>query len=108
MDPSEVSVCWVTCPKELTEKLAKELVETEIVACVNAIPQVTSYFKWKGEMCSEKEDLLMIKTLTKNVPLVIETVKANHTYDSPEIITSKLDGGIPSYLSWVKESCTKS
>ena len=108
MSEQDVRVCWVTCQKDTTEKIASVLLESEAVACVNVIPQVTSYYKWEGKMNCDKEDLLMIKTIKSNIPIVINIVKENHPYDCPEVLSMKIDDGNPSYLDWVRTQCRSS
>ena len=99
-----VSVCWVTTPKESTDKLARGLVEGKLAACVNVIPQIKSVYTWEGKIEQDTEDLLMIKTRTELVDLVTTWVEANHPYDTPEVISVKLDAGSKGYLDFVRDS----
>eukprot|EP01060_Flectonema_neradi_P016313 TRINITY_DN22914_c0_g1_i1.p1 TRINITY_DN22914_c0_g1~~TRINITY_DN22914_c0_g1_i1.p1 ORF type:complete len:136 (+),score=21.96 TRINITY_DN22914_c0_g1_i1:33-440(+) len=103
-DSNTVSIIWTTAPRDASEKLAKGLVETRIAACVNSIPQVSSYYKWEGKVVSDSEDLLMIKTKSDNIPKVIDYVKHNHPYTTPEVISVTVTSGLPSYLDWVRDS----
>jgi len=70
------------------EKIAKALVEEQLVACVNIVPDIKSIFRWEGNVDHEKEVLLVCKTQDLNYDLVEEKVKQLHSYDVPEIIVS--------------------
>ncbi|MDY6958055.1 MAG: divalent-cation tolerance protein CutA [Halobacteriota archaeon] len=99
----EFSIIFVTSTKEGSEVIARALVEERLAACVN-VSGVNSYFIWEEEFCSEKEALLIIKSLTVNVERIIERVKELHDYDLPEIIAIPIIAGDKRYLNWVKES----
>jgi hypothetical protein len=44
-DASGISVAWVTTPSaEVAEKLASEIVENKLAACVNIVPAVKSMY----------------------------------------------------------------
>jgi len=84
--------------------IARILVEKKLAACVNIIPEIQSIYSWKGEICSEKERLLIIKTrrdLFKELQL---TVKDLHPYEVPEIIAVDIQHGLPEYLQWINDS----
>ena len=49
-------------PSEAAAKIASELVEKHLAACVNIVSDVTSVYFWQGRMCSENEKLLIIKS----------------------------------------------
>eukprot|EP01059_Diplonema_ambulator_P009907 TRINITY_DN19894_c0_g1_i1.p1 TRINITY_DN19894_c0_g1~~TRINITY_DN19894_c0_g1_i1.p1 ORF type:complete len:123 (+),score=57.08 TRINITY_DN19894_c0_g1_i1:39-371(+) len=98
------AVCYVTSPKDVGEKLAEGLVNSELAACVNIIPQVTSVYKWEGKVEKEEEALLMIKTRKELVGELVEWVKANHPYDCPEVICTDITEGAPGYLDFVKSN----
>ena len=48
-------VVLITCPsKEEAEKIANHIVNEKLAACVNIVPNLTSYFWWEGKI--EKAD----------------------------------------------------
>ena len=77
----------------------------QLAACVSMVENVKSVFSWDGEICEEKEVLMMIKTRRANygkVKLVIEDL---HTYSVPEIIALPIVDCSEDYLKWlVKET----
>ena len=53
---------------------------------------------------------MIIKTQTSLVDKLTKHVQANHPYDECEVISTPVNGGSASYLSWVcqstQEGCT--
>jgi len=98
----ETIVIFSTAPSDKSESLVRMLLDKKIVACVNVVP-VHSYYRWKGEFCSEPEHLLIAKTTKEKVKDVIAAIKAHHTYEVPEIIALPVIDGHPPYLEWVHQ-----
>ena len=96
------SMFYITAESmEEAESLAKQLVEDRLVACVNVIPKIKSYFYWEGKAQSEEEVLLFGKTRSDVVEKLIEKVKMIHSYDVPCIVTWKMGEGNPDFLDWI-------
>ena len=56
-------VCLVTIDDPAkAANIARILVEKRLAACVNIIPEIQSIYSWKGQICDEKERLMIIKT----------------------------------------------
>ena len=56
-------VILTTCEtKDEARKLARALVEERVAACVNIVSQVESVYRWKGQVESAAEFLLVIKS----------------------------------------------
>lgn len=87
--------------EEEAGKIADALLDKKIAACVNIIPSVKSVFWWEGKKETEEEFLLLIKSRTEIVDEVVEAVKANHSYDVPEIISIPVSNGSKAYLKWL-------
>jgi periplasmic divalent cation tolerance protein len=102
----DIIVVYCTVPsKKIAKDITKVLMKHKLAACVSMIENVKSIFSWDGELCEEKEILLMIKTRRENygkVKLVIEDL---HTYSVPEIIALPVVDCSEDYLKWlVKET----
>lgn len=101
---SNAVVVYITAPSlEVAEQIAKALVSERLAACVNLIPGIRSIYKWKDQVQSSVETLLVVKTRaslveTRLVPFV-ETI---HPYDLPEVIAVPVEMGSPVYLDWIK------
>ncbi|XP_059460492.1 protein CutA, chloroplastic [Corylus avellana] len=98
-------VVYVTVPnKELGKKLAESIVKEKLAACVNRVPGIESVYQWQGEIQTDSEELLIIKTRQSLLEALTEHVKANHEYDVPEVIALPITGGSLQYLEWIKNS----
>lgn len=97
------AVILCTTPVSEVEKLARPLVEEQLVACIN-VSDVNSFFRWDGKLEDEKEALLIMKTTTDKIDDVVRRVQDLHSYDVPEVIALPIIGGHEGYLEWVRTS----
>jgi len=102
MTQNEFVVILSTSPCDEAERIAKVLLEERLVACINTT-EVRSLFNWEGELCDEKESLVVIKTKRAMVERIINRIKEIHLYEIPEIIVLPIIGGYDAYLSWIGE-----
>ena len=91
--------------KKSITKIANELVQTKIVACVN-ITKISSIYSWQGKIENASEYLVLFKTTQKNKKSLKEKIKASHPYDVPEIAEINITSINKSYLKWLVESTT--
>lgn len=94
----------VTFPnKDEADQLSAKLVEQKLAACANRIDPVTSLFKWQNKIQNEQEVLVIYKTRSVLLQKFSDIVKANHSYDVPEIIALPIIGGSEDYMKWIKD-----
>jgi periplasmic divalent cation tolerance protein len=86
---------------ELAERLAHGLVERRLAACVNIVGPVRSVYRWKGEIVSDDERLLLIKTASEQFEALREALRELHTYEVPEILALAVEAGDRPYLDWL-------
>ncbi|XP_048226660.1 protein CutA, chloroplastic isoform X2 [Ricinus communis] len=65
---------------------------------------IESVYQWQGEIQTDSEELLIIKTRDSLLDALTDHVKANHEYDVPEVISLPITGGSIPYLQWLKNS----
>jgi periplasmic divalent cation tolerance protein len=104
MSGRDVSVVLCTTPAGDSKRLATELIERRLAACVNIIEGVQSVYRWEGKVTTDMESLLVIKTIKEALPQLRKDLVAIHPYDVPEIIALHVDDGSVPYLDWVAES----
>lgn len=102
----DIIVIYCTVPdKKVAKEITKVLLKHKLAACVSMIENVKSVFAWDGEVCEEKEILLMIKTRRSyygKIKLFIEEV---HPYTVPEVIALPIVDCSEDYLKWlIKET----
>ncbi|KAA3660375.1 MAG: divalent-cation tolerance protein CutA [Calditrichaeota bacterium] len=82
-------------------KIARELINRRLVACVNIIPQIESVYSWENEVCHDNEVLLVFKTTREHTDTLKKIVPEIHPYEVPELIFLPVVDGAPAYLQWV-------
>ncbi|SRR6266481_306405 len=104
MSASTYQLVLTTCPDTgLAETLARTLVEDHLAACVNILPTMESVYRWKGQIESAQEHLLIIKTRTIDYARVQRRIGELHSYELPEVIAIPIVVGLPAYLSWLED-----
>ncbi len=94
----------VTAPDEPEAvELCRTLVEEELVACGNIMPDVRSIYRWEGRLEDEPEFLLILKTVKSKVPDLLRRIPELHPYEVPEALVVGVDGGHQPYLDWVAD-----
>jgi len=92
-----------TCANaEEAEKFARELVDARLAACVNLIPRVQSFFRWKGTVETAEECLLLIKTSRTLFDSVRTVLEKTHSYEVPEAIALQIVEGSENYMNWIQ------
>jgi periplasmic divalent cation tolerance protein len=86
------------------QKIAQELVEGRLAACVNIIPRVQSIYRWEGKVETAEEFLLVIKTTKTRSADVKVAIRELHSYDLPECVVVSMEDGSAEYLKWIEES----
>ena len=92
-----------TAPNQLlAKKIAKELIERKLAACVS-IKEIKSTYKWKGNIEENKEIEITIKSLPENLNELTFILKEKINYEVPELIYKIFDSE-NAYFQWMKES----
>ena len=86
---------------EAAEKLARELVERRLAACVNIVGPIRSIYRWQQTVHNDQEFLLVIKTTAERAVQLRSVIKELHPYELPECIELPVEGGSEEYLAWL-------
>lgn len=84
------------------DEIARTLVEERLAACVNVLPAMTSFYRWRGAIEREEERQVVIKTTQDRVEAVRVRLAALHSYELPEFVVMPVTDGSPGYLEWVR------
>lgn len=87
--------------KEAADRLATQLVERRLAACVNIVGPIRSVYRWKGKIESDNEFLLIIKTTLEHARQLATAFRELHPYELPECVQLNIDGGSEEYLAWL-------
>jgi len=97
-------VLTTTSSLEESKKIAREVVDRRLAACVNIVPKIESVYRWEGKVEEAQEYLLLIKTTAEAFPRLREAIQRLHSYEVPECITLAVEEGSESYLNWIDDS----
>lgn len=99
-------IVLVTCGNLIeARRIASKVVRKHLAACVTVIlGPVQSVYRWKGKIQTAREQLLLIKTVEKQLPALEAEIKRLHSYDVPEIIALPVEWGSADYLNWLSEN----
>jgi periplasmic divalent cation tolerance protein len=87
--------------EEAGEKIAKALVEQRLAACVTVSAVCQSHYWWQGQMTTDKEHMLFVKTRGSLYSDLEKKILKIHPYQVPEITVLPLIKGYRKYLDWV-------
>ncbi|MYA63440.1 MAG: divalent-cation tolerance protein CutA [Gemmatimonadetes bacterium] len=90
---------------DAAETVVGSLLDERLIACGSMIPGVESLYRWKGAVHRDEEVVVIMKTVRRLVPRVLERARALHPYDVPELLVQEVVDGNPAYLDWVEEEC---
>ncbi len=97
-----IQVTTTAPSREEADRIAQTLVERRLAACVQIAGPVESHYRWKGALERSTEWLCLIKTRRANYAAVEAAIRANHSYEVPEIIACPIETGSASYLDWLR------
>ncbi len=96
-----VQIETTTDSQEEADRLAKELVERRLVACVQTLGPITSTYWWENQIEQSEEFLLLCKTTRERIEQVKMAITDLHNYDVPEILVLPIESGAVKYLDWI-------
>jgi periplasmic divalent cation tolerance protein len=82
-------------------RIGRAMVEAGLAAAANVIPEISSIYRWQGEIKESSEAMLVLKVSADRTGEVIERVRVLHSYECPAILALPVADGDPDYLAWV-------
>ncbi len=96
-------VVLITAPDlDTAERLAREMVEQRLAACVNGLPGAFSIYRWQGNIERATEVLLIAKTDAARIQELLAWLERSHPYDVPECIALSPTEMSPRYREWLE------
>lgn len=82
-------------------RIAGQLVENRLAACVNIIDGVTSIYRWQGKVMEDRELILLIKSIQDRLTELKDALYSLHPYEVPEFVVIE-PATVPSpYRDWL-------
>jgi periplasmic divalent cation tolerance protein len=95
---------YVTVPhRDAALAIGRHVVEQRLAACANVLPSMTSIYRWKGQIQTDDESVLILKTRRGLQEKLSQLVVALHSYDCPCVVFLPVRGGNPAFLDWLKQ-----
>lgn len=97
---------YSTWPNEASAKQAmSQLLQQQLIACANIAQPATSIYRWQGEVCSEKEVQVWMKTGTKDITNLRKEFLKLHPYEIPAFLAIPIEpqhshGG---FIHWLEQ-----
>jgi periplasmic divalent cation tolerance protein len=107
--PHESSPCAVVlttvADRDTAVRVARDLVERRLAACVQIVDGLQSIYRWEGRLDEARECQLAAKTPRDRVDALVAALRAAHPYEVPEIVV--LDGiAHGPYAAWLATETT--
>ena len=107
--PEKIVLALSTFPdRDTAKRISSDLVTGNFAACANVLPGVESIYRWQGKLETGNETLVLFNVSEDRRTEFQEKLRSLHPYDVPEIIFIPVASGLPEYLRWVTENCSKS
>jgi periplasmic divalent cation tolerance protein len=84
------------------QRIGMTIVEEKLAACVNILAPCRSIYRWEGAIETATETPALFKTTTDKADLLIERVKAMHSYSVPAIVVWPIERLSVDYGDWVE------
>ena len=108
-DSNKFVVVLVTAPDgETAETIGRKLLEERLVACVNVVPGLRSFYWWRGQIEESDELLMLLKARREDVKSIATRVRELHPYEVPEVVATDIVDGLGAYLDWVQAETDRS
>lgn len=109
-DPQEHGILVVTTTvgsEADATALARAMVEQRLAACVQIDRDVTSLYRWKGDLCEDREARLVIKTTPAREAALRAFLAEHHPYELPQFVAMTAAASAE-YARWVRDEVSAS
>jgi periplasmic divalent cation tolerance protein len=96
-----IQVLTTTGSEEEAERIAAELLERRLAACVQILGPVVSRYRWRGALETAREWQCLAKSEASLYEEIERAVREVHSYEEPEILATPIAAGSQGYLDWV-------
>ena len=86
---------------EEAERIARQLLEKRLAACVNILAGARSLYRWQGAIEEAAECVLIVKSRQGLWEDLRAEIQRLHSYEVPEILLVAIDDGAAAYLDWL-------
>ncbi len=100
-EPHSLMIIYTTLPDEkVAHEIAAGLIEKRLASCVNAVPGLTSFFRWDNQVTTAGEIAIFVKTRVALRSEVLAFIKEKHPYEVPALLTFTPTQVSADYMNW--------
>ena len=77
------------------------MVEENLVACANILPQIASVFRWEGIVTEAEEAGVLFKTSGELLDRAVGRLAQLHPYDTPAVLGWRTDTAARQTSEWL-------
>lgn len=92
---------------DIARRIARELVEARLAACVQIGAPVESLYHWRGRLETAREIPMAIKAPADAWHGIEQAIRERHPYVLPEIVAVPLSHALPDYLAWIESETVR-
>ncbi len=96
-----IKIVTTTSTREEAEKIGRAIIEKRLGACSQVSGPIKSIYPWKGNIESDEEWALTIKTLQERYEDCEALIRSLHSYEVPQIIAFKAEAAYKPYYDWL-------
>lgn len=89
--------------REDAQRIARELVERRLAACVQVVGPIASVYRWQGKIENAEEWQCWAKSRADLYAAIEQAIRRLHPYEVPEILAIPVLAGSPDYLKWLDD-----
>jgi len=96
-----LQVVTTTSSQDEARRIATQLVERRLAACVQIVGPIESVYRWEGKVETATEWQCQVKTRQSKYAAVEVAIRELHSYQVPEILALPFSDGNSDYLRWL-------
>ncbi|MDQ7824482.1 MAG: divalent cation tolerance protein CutA [Candidatus Eremiobacteraeota bacterium] len=90
-----------TCRLEEADHITDTLLKERLIASANHVPGVITKLWWKGEMISQQEVLLILRTREELIWKVEKRIEELNSFEVPEVASIEIKEWNSKYANWL-------
>jgi periplasmic divalent cation tolerance protein len=105
--PEYIEVHATANSKDEADRISAAVVESRLAACAQVTSPIRSRYWWQGKIEQADEYFIVMKTTRDKFPALARLIRANHSYEVPEIVAVPIVDGSEEYLAWISAETTE-
>tara|TARA_B100001115_G_C15699271_1_gene339007 strand:- start:394 stop:726 length:333 start_codon:yes stop_codon:yes gene_type:complete len=84
--------------------ITNKILNKQYAACIQLIPNISSYYRWEDKIESNEEFVLNIKTINIMKDKIVDIIKTYHEYEIPQIVSYDFKIHSENYKEWFQST----